>query len=184
MVIVAACVAYVLERVACPSLDSHLRVLDTADDTELHVCLVSGNAIHKSSVLTAERSAHGVTDVIAERTHLVKHISVSLEGDLLCWECRSLRCPALTVDHHVRIDRVETLADLVHSVDVVDGHKVEAESVDVVLLHPPLERLDHILAEHLLLRCSLVAAARTVEERSVLTHTVEVAWHCALETCL
>ena len=54
---------------------------------------------------------------------------------------------------------MKTLADLVHGIDVMDGHEVEAESVDMILLHPPLERLDHILAEHRLLRRSLVTAS-------------------------
>ena len=35
--------------------------------------------------------------------------------------------------------------------DIMDGHEVETEAVDMVFLHPPLERLDHVLAEHFLL---------------------------------
>ena len=67
--------------------------------------------------------------------------------------------PILAVYNNVRIDSVKTLADLVHCTDIMDSHKVKTETVDMVFLHPPLERLDHILAEHLLLRSGLVTAA-------------------------
>ena len=151
VVIVAADIAHVLERVACPCLYSHLRMLDSTCDTELHVCLVACDSVHESCILAAERATYRVTDVVAECTDLVEHVCICLEGDLLCRVCRCLRSPSLAIDHDIRIDCVEALADLVHGVDVMDGHEVETESVDMILLHPPLERLDHVLAEHFLL---------------------------------
>ena len=54
---------------------------------------------------------------------------------------------------------MKPLADLVHCVDVMDGHEVETEAVDMIFLHPPFQGLDHIFAEHLLLGSGLVAAA-------------------------
>ena len=85
----AACIADMLERIAGPCLHSHLRMLDTTDDTELDIGLVACNAVHEAGVLAAERAAHRVTDVIAERSHLVHHVCVGLECDLLCRICRS-----------------------------------------------------------------------------------------------
>ena len=78
---------------------------------------------------------------------------------------------------------MQTLAYLVHRIDVMDSHEVETEAVDMVFLHPPFERLDHVLAEHRLLRSSLISATRAVEESAVLTHAVEIARHRALEAC-
>ena len=151
VVVVAAHIAHVLERAVGPTLHSHLRMLYTTGDTELDVCLVACNTVHKAGVLATERTAHSVTDVVAECTDLVEHIRVRLKGDLLCRICRRRGCPTLAVDHNIRIYSVETLADEVHSLYVVDGHKVETETVDMVLLHPPLEGLDHIFTEHFLL---------------------------------
>ena len=53
----------------------------------------------------------------------------------------------------------------------------------MIFLHPPLERLDHIFAEHLPFRSSFITAARAIEERSVWLHTVEISRHRTLETC-
>ena len=134
-------------------------MLDTADDTELDVCLIAGYAVHETGILAAERTAYRITDVVAERSDPLEHMCIDLEGDLLCRICRSLCRPTLTVDDHVRVDGMETLADEVHGLDVMDSHEVETEAVDMVLLHPPLERLEHVLAEHGPLRRCLIAAA-------------------------
>ena len=182
VVVMAADIAHMLERIVGPCFHGDLRMLDSTGDTELDIRLVSGNSVHESRILASERAAHGITDIVAERADLVKHVCIRLECDFLCRICRSLSGPTLAVDHHIRIDGMQALADLVHRVDVMDGHEVETEAVDMIFLHPPFERLDHVLAEHLLLRCSLVAAARAVEECAVLTHAVEIARHGAFET--
>ena len=147
----AAYITHVLERAVCPALNRNLRMLHTACDTEVDVLLVTGNSVHETCILTAERTADSVTDVVAECADSIEHVCVRLEGDLLSRIRRSLRSPTLTVDNHCRVDRVETLADDVHGLDVMDGHEVETEAIDMVFLHPPLERLDHVLAEHFLL---------------------------------
>ena len=54
---------------------------------------------------------------------------------------------------------MKSLADLIHCLDIMDGHKVETESIDMILLHPPLKGLDHIFAEHFSFRSGLIAAA-------------------------
>ena len=184
MVIVAAHVAHMLERIVGPALHAHLSMLDAACDTELHILLVACNAVHETCILATERSADCITDIIAECADLVEHMSVGFERDLLCRECRSLSSPAFAVDHDCRVDGMKTLADDIHCLDVMDGHEVETKTVDMIFLHPPLERLDHIFAEHLTLRCSFVAASRAVEICSVRTHTVEISRHGSLETCL
>ena len=148
-----------LERIVGPALHTHLRVLHAAGDSELQILLVSRHSVHESGILAAERSAHCVTDVVAERSDLVEHVCIRLEGYLLCRICGRLCSPSLAVDDDIRIDGMETLADEVHGLDVMDGHEVEAVAVDVIFLHPPLKGLDHILAEHLLFGSGLVAAA-------------------------
>ena len=184
MVIVTADIAYVLERVVGPAFHAHLRVLDSTGDSEMDVLLVSGHTVHKTGIFTAERATDSITDIVAECAHLVEHIGIGLKGNFLSRICRSLRCPTFSIDHHIRVNRVKTLADDVHCLDIVDSHQVKAESVDMIFLHPPLERLDHIFAEHFLLRSCLISAARTVEEASIFTHTVEISRHCAFETGL
>ena len=184
MVIVAAHIADMLERIAGPALDCHLRMLDSTSDAELDVLLIACDAVHESGILASERTAHGITDIIAECADPVKHVCILLESYLLSRVCRRLGSPALAVDHDIRIYSMETLADFIHGINVMDSHEVETESIDVIFLHPPLERLDHVLAEHLLLRSSLIAASGTVKEGSVLAHAIEIALHGTLEACI
>ena len=139
VVIVTAHVADVLERAGSPTLYSHLRMLHTTGDTELYVLLVSFNAIHETCVLTAERATYCVADVIAECSDSVKHVCVCLECNLLCRIGWSHCCPTLTVEHHLRIDSMQTLADEVHGLDIVDSHEIKTEAIDMIFLHPPLE---------------------------------------------
>ena len=51
---------------------------------------------------------------------------------------------------------------LVHCLDVVDAHEVEAETVDMIFLDPILHALLHKVAHQLFVGCRLVAAARAV----------------------
>ena len=138
VVVVAAHIAHMLERIICPTLNTHLRMLHTSCNTELYICLISLNTVHKTGILTTERSTDRVTDVITESTHLVEHMSIDLQSNLILREGRSHCSPALTIEKHSRIDGMQTLADDIHRLYVVDSHKVETETVDMVLLHPPL----------------------------------------------
>ena len=134
-------------------------MLNTACDTELYICLIAFDSIHEACILTAERATYSIADVVAECTDLIEHVSVDLKSNLILRESWSRSSPSLTVDNHLRIDRMQTLTDDIHSLDVVDRHKIETETVDMIFIHPPLEGLDHIFAEHGLLRGCLVAAA-------------------------
>ena len=78
----------------------------------------------------------------------------------------------------VGVEAVEVAADLVHGGDVMQTHEVEAEAVDMILLHPVAAGLDHELAEHLLVGSSLVAAAGAVGEHGAGAHAVVVAGSC------
>ena len=151
VVVMTAHVTYMLKRTGSPGLHIHLRMFDSADDTEFNIRLVSFNTGNETCIRAIQRSAKCVTHIVAECAYTIKFVSVYLERDILLRISRSLGRPAFTIKKDIRIDGMKPLADLVHCLDVVDSHKVETESVDMILLHPPLERLYHIFAEHFLL---------------------------------
>ena len=151
MVIMTAYIAYMLKRTGSPGLHIHLRMFDSADDTEFNIRLISFNTSNETCIRAIQRSAKCVTHIVAECAYTIKFVSVYLERDILLRISRSLGRPAFTIKKDIRIDGMKPLADLVHCLDIVDSHKVETESVDMILLHPPLERLYHIFAEHFLL---------------------------------
>ena len=183
VVVVAAHITYMLKRIVCPCRNAYLRMLDTTCNSKFHIRLISCYTVHEAGIRAVERSTYSVTDIIAECAYLVKHICVDLQRDLIFRICWSRCSPTLTVDDHIRINGMETLADFIHCVDIMNSHKVETEAVNMIFLHPPFQRLDHIFAEHLPFRSGFISTAGTVEERSVLAHTVEITRHGPFETC-
>ena len=139
MVIMAADIAHMLKRTGCPALYGHLRMLNTTGDPELKVWLLARNSVHEACVLTSERTTYGIADIVAESTYPVEQMGIGLQGNLLCGVCRGHRCPTFSVQHDIRVDGVEALTDDVHGLDIMNGHEVEAEAVDMIFLHPPLE---------------------------------------------
>ena len=152
-------ITHVLKRAACPRLHTYLRVLHSSCYTELEVSLLAFDSVHETGILATERATDGITYVVAECADPLKHVCIVLEGNFLGRICNCRSRPAFTVDNNIRVDGMKPLADLIHRFDVMDGHKVETETVDMIFLHPPLQGLDHIFAEHLLLGSGLVAAA-------------------------
>ena len=70
---------------------------------------------------------------------------------------------------------------MIHSLNVVDGHKVETEAVDVEFVGPILHRFGDVAAYHRTLRGGFVAATRGVGVVAILILTVVVAGCCERE---
>ena len=158
VVIVAAHIAHMLQRIVCPALHTYLRMLHSSGYSELKICLVPGNSVHETGILASERATYRITDIVTECSYPVEHMCIDLEGYLLCRICRRHGSPAFAIYNHIRVDGMKTFAYFIHDIHVMNGHKVETESVDMIFLHPPFEGFDHILAEHLLLGSGLIAA--------------------------
>ncbi len=71
--------------------------------------------------------------------------------------------------------------DLPHGLEIVQGHEVEAEAVELVFLRPVADRVDHVLAEHRALRGRLVAAAAAVRGAAVVCEAVVIIGDDAVE---
>ena len=106
---------------------------------------------------------------------------MGFHGELLLRIGTAACAPALTIDIDGGVDGIHHRTDLVHRLDVVDTHQVEAEPVDMVLVDPVFHALQHKLAHHRLVRGSLVAAARAVAILSVSGFTIEIVGIGALE---
>ena len=63
----------------------------------------------------------------------------------------------------------------------MQSHQVETEAVDVVFLRPVGDGIDHVFAEHQVLGCGVVAAARAVGKAAVVVHAVVVIRYRILE---
>ena len=93
---------------------------------------------------------------------------------------RAAACPGLAVHQNVlagavAVQTVELGADVVHGGGVMQRHEVETEAVDVIFLCPVCAGINHILAEHTLIRSGFVAAARAVGISGGGGHSVVVA---------
>ena len=90
-------------------------------------------------------------------------------------------CPALAPNGDPRIDLVELLADHVHGLGVDQTHQVKAEAVDVILVCPVQDGVNHILSGHGALGGDLVAAAGAVGEGAGLGQSVVIIGNGRLE---
>ena len=115
-----------------------------------------------------------IADVIAERTYARHLIGPLLHRQFFVWISRRHSGPTLTIGKNRRIYLIERRANLTHRLLVMDTHKVKAETVDMELACPIAHRLHHKAAHHLVIRRGLIAATRTVGERTVFVHTVEI----------
>ena len=153
-----------------------LRVSSSGDDANFDGLFVAGLAGSEAAVLgVAVVTFDGVADVIGEDSHLRHCRDVLLEGAVLGGQGRVAGGPAFSVDEDVRVDFLEGGGNLVHGLRVMDGHKVEAEAVDVVFLCPVDNGVDNEIAHLLALGGRLVAAARGVAVAAVGTMAIVVA---------
>ena len=179
-VVVAAHIADHLRGVVGPGLlavvhPGHvdLRMVDAAGYAKLQALLQSRHTGKEAPlVVVAEGSAEGVAHVVAERPDAMEPLGVGLHGELLRG-IGTLPCaPPLAIDVDGGVDAIHHLAYLVHRLDVVHAHEVEAEAVDVVLVDPIFHALLHEGTHDGLVGGRLVAAARAVAWRAVGIETI------------
>ena len=131
----------------------------------------AGFALHIARLPGIETAAlDGVAGVVAEDADaLVQHGQVRLVG-LVPVQLAAAALPRLAVHQDIPPagQGIQSGTGRVHGVHVVQAHQVEPETVDVVLLRPVEQRVDHIFAGHGALAGKLVAAAAAVGQAAVL----------------
>ena len=154
-------------------------------DAELHALFIAGDGDEESSLLVVlPAAAQTVAHLVAKRRYASETCRVGLHRKLFGRKYGRRSRPTLAVENNVGVDRLRLLADEVHRLDVVDAHEVETEAVNMILLHPIFDALYHVLAEHLCLRCRLIAAAGGIGWCAVGIVTEEISRRSALETAL
>ena len=78
-----------------------------------------------------------------------------------------VQIPTFTQHNDRRIDFIQGNTDFVHCFDVVDSHKIKAESIQMEILRPIGDAVDDVFAHHKTLRSSVVSDTSTVGERSI-----------------
>lgn len=125
----------------------HLIVGDATHDAELQALLLALYSGKESALrVVGERSAKCVTHVVAESSDAVQTGCVGFYGKLVLRIGTRSGAPTLTIYIYRGVDLVHGGAYLVHRLDVMDAHKVEAESVNVEFVYPVLDALYHKLA--------------------------------------
>ena len=110
------------------------------------------------ALVAVPRTAQGVTHLVAEGGDARHLADIGLHGQFSRISATA-GTPTLTIDEDVA---GQCSPDGVHRLDVVHAHQVEAETVDVVLVHPVFHALDHELAHALALAGRLVATTAAV----------------------
>ena len=154
----------------------------TAHDAKLQTLFCAGHACQKAAfAVVGEGATEGITHLVGESGDAGQLLHVGFHGQLLLRIGTRSGTPPLAIYKYGGIYLVHLGTYLAHSLDVVDAHEVEAEPVNVIFVNPILDRLDHETPHQGLLRCRLVAAARTVGGRTVGLVAIVVAGIGALE---
>ena len=157
-------------RILCPRCLGivHLLHVDTgmgngSHNTELDALFVSGLSTEEcGAVVIAERTAQTIADFVAKGRHTLNLADVGLHGGSALGQLWGLCSPPFAIDEHVGVDGSGCGTDGAHGFDVVDTHKVEAETIDMVFLHPVFYTFHHILPHDGTFRGRFVAASRGI----------------------
>ena len=168
-------------------------------DGDIEVVAVVGG-LDPAGLIKVVIGSEGIAEtVIKEAYALVKAGVIPLESLLKRFfvPCKAgvlsaAACPALAPHRDAAVDLVKLASDAVERFDIMESHKVKAEAVDVVLVCPVGNRVDHVLLVHTALGSCLVTAARAVGVYigivihapiviSLMPHTIVVFRQCAVE---
>ena len=112
--------------------------------------------------VVVERSAQGIAYIVAEGCDTRHLADVGFYAQLFRRQGALTGAPAFAVDEDTWIYLVHGLTDVVHRLDVVNAHEVEAEAVDMVLANPIEHALRHKASHHRTLRSCFVTTAGTI----------------------
>ena len=168
-VVVTTYVGNHLSGFLCPTIDS-------AKDSELDILFMSSLANEERAFLvTPERTTKCITKFVAESSNTWNVRHICLHRQFLFGICGCFGCPSFSIEQSHGIDGNGSITNLIHRLDVVDTHQVEAESVDVVFSHPILDTLYHIGLHHWAIGSRLVTTTRTIGKASIFLLAEEIA---------
>ena len=147
-----------------------------ADNAYLHGLFKSGFAGGETPVgRVGIMSFYGIADVVGEDSHLWHLRNILLERAFFDRQGRVSCCPPLSVDEYVGIDLLQRCCHLIHCLDVMYGHEVETETVDMIFLCPVFHGIDNEVTHLLAVGGRLVATSRSVAVAPVRAVAVIVA---------
>ena len=174
-VVVARDIGYHLRRFDGPRLlgivDARhvdLRMADGPRNAILQTLLAVGQPDKEATLgIVVERSAQSVPNLVAEGGNARHLRDIGLRAQPTGRQGARPRAPPLAIDEDGGVYGVEHLTYLVHGLDIVHTHQVETETVDMVLLRPIANRLQHEAPHHRLLGGCLIATARAVAAHAI-----------------
>ena len=142
---------------------------DSTHDTKLQALGLNAFIEPGRLLIIIEGAAQRIANLIGESSDTGHLRDIRLHTQLFCGQ-RTLTCtPALAIYKYGGIDGIDSLADLVHRLNIMTSHQVEAEPVDMIFVDPVFHRLYHELPHHRLLRGGLIATARAVGISAIIT---------------
>ena len=169
-VVMATHVADLLRRIVGPWLlvivdlrHIHLWMSDTAHDTKLQALFLARDSSQESTLMIiGERTTESITHIITEGCYPIELLSISLHSQFIHWISTRACAPSLTIDIDGRINLVDLGTNLLHCLDVMHAHQVEAEAIDMIFINPILHAFQHELTHQWLLGSRLIATSRTI----------------------
>ena len=113
-------------------------------------------------MVVRERTTKGITKIIAERSYAWHLLHIGFHCKLIVRQSTLSGTPTFTIYKYVRVYIGQFLTDKIHRLDVMNAHKVDTESVDMVLLSPISHALEHKLTHQRLFRSGLISTSGAI----------------------
>ena len=132
-------------------------------NADLDSLLVAGFTGREASVGSiAVMTLDSIADIIGEHGYALHLGYIFFQGAAFGGQRGVSGGPAFAIYEDRRIDLLEFGGDTIHRLGVMDSHKIETETVDMVFVGPVFHRVDDEVRHLLALRRGFVAASRCV----------------------
>ena len=138
------------------------------------VTLISCEA---SAVEREDRTTQTITQGVVEEadsrarlgsilTRVIQLVSVRLNSVLRLWK-HGIHIPAFANHQNARVDLIQCSTNLLHRLEIMNAHEIEAEAIYLVVLGPVGHRVNDVVADHGTLGSSVVAHTRVTRHLAV-----------------
>ena len=127
----------------------HLRMRHATSDAILQTLFATWHTSQEGThAIISPGTTQGIAQLVAEGCDTWHPCHIDFHGQLIGRQGTLTCTPTLTIDKDVRVYLIDSLTNLVHRLDIVTAHEVEAEAINMVFVDPVLHTLNHKLAHH------------------------------------
>ena len=159
-----------------------LRMLDAACNTETNTSLMPFQSGKESTLgIIAERTTQAIAKLIAKCGDAGQAVNIVFHRQRIHRQLRRTCSPTFSIYINSRVYFVYSFTDGTHGFQIVNAHQVEAETIDMIFVHPVFHTFHHIFTHHGTLRRCLITTPRSIGKIPFRCLTIKITGNGTLE---